>query len=411
VIRDFQPLFFVFWVSAMRRFSRWISAKLIRDYQRKSDLEVRARYGSLEGWTSLVGNGILFLIKLAMGLYIGSVSLIADAIHTLSDSASSVVLVLGFEAAKKPSDKEHPFGHGRMESVAALVISVILFVAGFELLKGSIHRTVEPKVTGAPAWIIAVVGCTIVLKELMARFSYGLADIIDSEALRADALHHRSDAITTVMVVAALVGCKLGLSRADGIMGCMVSLFIFFSAYKTAKRAINPLLGEPPSRQTLLEIERTARGCDGVLGVHDIICHRYGQTNIVSLHIEVYDRLSASELHSLAEGVEEDITARTGAGVVVHIDPINKEHPQYEAIEETIRDIVSSEKKVHSFHELRIVGHKIDSCCVVFDISLQKDVDERDASDIIRSIQDRFRQKFPLMKVFIKAEPRYAYDI
>jgi cation diffusion facilitator family transporter len=395
----------------MKRFTRWISAKLIRDYQRINDLKVRAQYGALEGWTSIVVNSVLFLVKLAMGLYIASVSLVADAVHTLSDSATSIVLLLGFQAAKRPSDKEHPFGHGRMEAVSALVISVLLFVAGFELLKGSIHRIIEPRVSTASLWIIALVIATMAVKELMARFSLELGNIIDSAALKADAFHHRSDAISTAFVVVALVASRFGFNRADGTMGCFVSLIIFFSAYKIAKEAINPLLGEPPSKQTLREIETVAKGHNGVLGVHDIICHRYGQTNIISLHIEVSDRLSAPELHTLAEVVEEDITARMGGSVVVHIDPINKEHPQYEAIAKTIENIVSSEKKVHSFHELRIVGCQVNKCNVVFDISLQKDVDEKDARDVIRSIKDKFREKFPEMKVFIKAEPRYVYNV
>jgi len=129
----------------MRQFTRWIVVKLIENHQNINDLKVRARYGALEGWSSIVINILLFVFKITIGLSIKSVSLIADAIHTLADSATSVVVIIGFKIAKKPSDKEHPFGHGRMESIAALIVSVLLFIAGTELLGKSIHSITQPR--------------------------------------------------------------------------------------------------------------------------------------------------------------------------------------------------------------------------------------------------------------------------
>ena len=395
----------------MRRFTRWIAARLIPNHERIDDLKVRARYGTLEGWTSIVVNTLLFVIKILVGLSINSVSLIADAVHTLADSATSVVVIIGFKMAKKPADKEHPFGHGRMESVATLIVSVLLFIAGFELLQHSVRSTLDPHTSTASLAVLLLIGGTILVKELLSRFSYELGDMIDSQTLKADALHHRSDVFATALVLVALIAARFGYTRIDGIMGICVSLVIFYSAYLIAREAITPLLGEAPSKETLKEIVRLAVAHEGVSGVHDIIYHRYGQTSIVSLHIEVSDQESAFRLHALAEDVEAEIGRKTGGTVVAHIDPINKDHPQYEAVARTIGEIISVDPRVHSFHDLRIVGCDMNKCNVVFDIALEDDADEQEIYDLIRSIRTKFTNRFPEMKTVIKAEPKYTYSL
>jgi len=397
-------------VKSMKKITHWIAAKVIKDHQNVNDLKVRARYGALEGWASIVINLLLFVVKIVLGLSIKSVSLIADAVHTLADSGTSAVVIIGFKIARKPSDKEHPFGHGRMESVAAMVVSVLLFMAGVELVEKSIHAIIKPHSSTASTNVIIVILVTIVIKELMSRFSYQLGEIIDSQALKADALHHRSDVIATTLVVVALIATRFGYNYVDGVMGVLVSLIIFYSAFSIAKEAVNPLLGEAPSKETIKEREKLALGHEGVLGVHDVIFHKYGQTSIISLHIEVSDKDSAFSLHNLSEEVEQEIAGKMGGTVVVHIDPINKEHPEYEAITQTIRDIILEDRRVNSFHEVRIVGCKANRCNVVFDIVLEQDADEQETYDIIHHITEKFKTKYPEMKTVIKAEPKHAYS-
>jgi len=395
----------------MKKFTHWIAAKAIKDHQSVNDLKVRSRYGALEGWTSIVINLLLFVVKIVLGLSIRSVSLIADAVHTLADSGTSAVVIIGFKIARKPSDKEHPFGHGRMESVAALVVSVLLFMAGVELMEKSVHAIVKPHSSTAPASVILVILATLVIKELMSRFSYQLGEIIDSQALKADALHHRSDVIATTLVVVALIATRFGYNNIDGIMGVGVSLIIFYSAFSIAKEAVNPLLGEAPSKEEIKEIENLAKAHEGVFGVHDVIFHKYGQTSIISLHIEVSDNDSAFKLHELAEQVEDTITQKIPGMAVVHVDPINKDHPQYEQITQAIKEIIYGDRRINSFHDLRIVGCDANRCNVIFDIVLEQDADEQETYDIIRSITEKFKTKFPEMKTVIKAEPKYAYSL
>jgi len=395
----------------MKKITHWIAAKLIKEHQSVNNPKVRCAYGELEGWSSIVINLLLFFVKIVLGISIKSVSLIADAIHTLSDSGSSIVVIIGFKMAGKPSDKEHPFGHGRMESIASLIVSVLLFMAGIELLEKSFLAVIHPKSVTAPVWVIVVVTGTIVIKELMARFSYHLGEIIDSQSLKADALHHRTDAITTILVVVALISTRSGYNYIDGIMGLIVSLVIFYSAYSITKAAINPLLGQAPSTETIKKIEKSALGHEGVLGVHDVIFHKYGQTNVISLHIEVSDSESACALHALAERVEDSITSVIPGMAVVHVDPINKNHPQYELIRVAVKEIVSGETRVNSFHDLRIVGHDPARCNVVFDIVLEQNANELETDDIIGCIIEKFKAQFPKMKISIKVEPKYAYTL
>ena len=395
----------------MNKLTSWLAEKLIKDHHRVNDLKVRARYGALEGWASILINIVLFVIKLLAGISIRSVALIGDAVHTLSDSATSVVVIIGFKIARKPSDKEHPFGHGRMEAVAALIVAVLLFVAGFEVMKSSVLAILRPHSDAASWWLVLVIAATVLVKELMARFSYRLGDMIDSAALRADALHHRSDAVSTTLVVVALVAGRFDYKYFDGVMGGFVALVIFYSGYKVAKEAVTPLLGAAPSREDIEQVEQIAMAHEAVSGVHDIIMHSYGYTSVVSLHIEVPDDKPPFELHEIAEEIEARIGAKRGGMVVVHIDPINKNHPQYEAISAAIQELVSADERVTSFHELRIVGRGIDKCNAVFDIALAEDTDEQEQYDIVNSLREKLVDEFPEIGVVIKAEPRYAYNV
>ena len=177
----------------MKKITHWLVSKIISNYQNVDDLKVRLRYGLLEGWISIVLNLLMFAVKLVLGLMIRSVALVADALHTLADSGTSLVVIIGFKIARKPSDREHPFGHGKMESVTALIIAVLLFVVCVELLEKSVYRIFNPTTSRASLFIILIIVGTALVKEIMSRFSSVLGDMIDSRALKADALHHRTE--------------------------------------------------------------------------------------------------------------------------------------------------------------------------------------------------------------------------
>ncbi len=395
----------------MKKLTSWIVSKCIIEHQNINNIDVRTRYGMLEGVVSIVGNTLLFIVKIIAGISVNSIALIADAVHTLADSVTSMVIVIGFKMAGRPSDKEHPFGHGRMEAVAALVVSVLLFVAGIELIEKAVGNILHPpQVTPASFNLIMLISVTLVFKEIMARFSYALGDMIDSGAIRADALHHRTDSIATGLVIIALVFSRYGYDRIDGIMGIFVSGIIFYAAYLTAKDAINPLIGEAPSEKILKQIETIAITQPSVKGVHDIIVHKYGSTNIISLHIEVAGTESAFELHDIAQRIEDKIDFEIGGMVIVHIDPINNDHPLYDSAIQAVKEIVIKDERIKSFHGLRIFGGDSDKLWMAFDIDLFETTAEEKKKDIQYSIRTGLENQFPDVKVRIHVDPSYTYN-
>ena len=394
----------------MKTLTQWLVRKLIPGYRDVDNVKVRARYGSLEAWTSILGNLILFAIKLALGLTVQSVAIVADAIHTLSDTGTSIVILIGFKIAKRPSDREHPFGHGRMEYIATLIVSVLLIVAGFELFKTALGKIFNPSIENTKVtWTVGLIlAGTIVIKEIMARFARELATMIKSKTLEADFWHHRSDVYSTILVLAAMVLSYFGYLYVDGIAGLGVALIVMYAGYAIAREAISPLLGEKPDAKILDEIKSTAMQVPGVLGVHDVIVHRYGQVNLVSLHIEVSDAEPIAKLHDTSELVEEKIENKLGGSAVVHIDPLSKTHPRYQEIHDLIEEIIEPNGQILSFHDLRI-NDEDQKIIVSFDITVNPSADEQQIAVIKQQLCSQITEKIPQAKVAIKPEPPYAY--
>ncbi len=395
----------------MKKLSVSIAKKLIRDKRPPEHPDVRVKYGILEGWLSILVNCLLFIIKITAGIKIQSAALIADAVHTLADSATSIVIIIGFKISQKPSDAEHPFGHGRIEPIATLIISILLFVAGFELLHHSIRNIMTPSNTKAGYMIILIILGTVIIKELLARFSFAIGDYINSDALKADALHHRSDVFATLLVVVALIASRFGYYNVDGVMGCFVSLIIFYSAFLIAKDAISPLLGEAPSPEFLKQIEDLCLSITGVLGVHDIISHQYGQNRITSLHIEVCHKQNAFELHMIAEQIEDDIGVTTNGIAVVNIDPVNRNHPGYEAVSGIITSAIKKDDRINLFYDLKIIGENIENASILFNIETTDAIPETENNAVITELSDNIKASLPGIRIRIKANPRFSYNV
>ncbi|MCK4629655.1 MAG: cation transporter, partial [Sedimentisphaerales bacterium] len=290
--------------------------------------------------------------------------------------------------------------------------AIILIVAGIELLKSSAVRIMYPQIKAAQiSWFLVVVlAVTIIIKELMARFARELGRMIQSKALEADFWHHRSDAFSTLLVLVAMACAHLKFMYVDGVAGAGVALIVMYSGYAVAHSAISPLLGERPSREMISRIEDAARSLEGVLGVHDVIVHRYGQANLISLHIEVNDSRPAIELHDLSEQVEELIENKLGGSTVVHIDPLNKNHERYQEINTAIKQATEQDSRIVGFHELRIVGRD-PRTKAVFDITIDERVSRRETRMIIQQLTDNITRQLPDLRLAIKAEPRYAYTV
>ena len=277
--------------------------------------------GLLEGWISIVLNTALFAVKYWVGVTAGSVSMIADAWHTLSDTLTSVVVIIGFRASARPADGEHPFGHGRAEAVSSIIIGTLLAVVGFEFGQNSIHRLIDHTAASFSTLSIVVFLVSVALKEALARFSFWAGRKIHSGALMADGWHHRSDAIASALIVAgALAGGKLWWM--DGVLGIGVSLLIFYAAFDILKSSISVSLGEAPDealdRRIRAVIRETVTCAEDT---HHLHVHRYGDHLEVTVHLRVPPAMPVAEAHAVATRVEKALRAAVGAETTVHIEP------------------------------------------------------------------------------------------
>jgi cation diffusion facilitator family transporter len=383
----------------------WLVRTFVPQPEAVSEPHVRTRYGLLEGWVSVAVNLVVFVAKLIPGVLIGSLALIADAFHSLGDVASSGVVIWGFRQAARPSDREHPFGHGRLENVASLVVALLLLLTAWEFGKASVERLREPRAVEFSLWLLVLLAATAVVKEWLARFARELGNRIGSTALIGDFWHHRSDVLATVIVIAALAAARLGWSWVDGLGGLLVSAIIAWAAWQLLRASLDPLIGEAPSTLLLEEIRTEALQVTGVDAVHDLIVHRYGGLHVISVHVEVADALDIVRGHEVAEAVEERLNERFRAWTVVHVDPVNRQHPLYPEIDAFLRETLPALGGQSSYHDLRIVGSAAHPF-VLLDLKVEGG-EAAAAADVLRRA---VVQRFPVVaKVGISLEPTYVY--
>ncbi len=351
----------------------------------------RGNIGIIQGWISICANLLLFVLKLIFGFLSNSIALIADAFHTLSDMVSSAVVVFGFKMASKPADKEHPFGHGRAETIAALTISILIGFTGIEFIKTSITRFLDPAAIELSWAVILVVITTIILKEVLARLSFNLGDKINSNTLIADAIHHRSDMWSSVLVLSAFGGTWLGYPKADALMGIGVAVMMIQSAYAIARSAIDDLLGKPVDKKTIKNIKEYAMQVAEVSNVHDIVVHSYGAHRFISLHIEIAEGKSPESMHEIADNVEKLLSEELEADVITHVDPVTIDGEEISVV----KGIIMENQKLFGLHEsiqdLRIVkNHHVESILFQIPVPVEFNKQEKFSKKCSEDLGDKY---------------------
>jgi cation diffusion facilitator family transporter len=285
-------------------------------------LKNRTQYIYLEGWTSISVNFVLFIFKYWVGIISGSVALIADAWHTISDSMSSVIVLIGNKITTKPADKMHPFGHGRAEIISGIIIGMILGFIAFEFLLESLARLRNR--IAAPYGIMAIIvtAMAVIIKEGLAQFAFRIGKKVNSTVLIADAWHHRSDAISSLLI---LIGIFLGeyFWWIDGFLGIIVSVLIFYATYEILRDAINPLLGEQPTDSLMNRIRSI---CEDVLhfesDIHHFHIHRYGDHKELTFHMRMPPDMTIEEAHNIVNQIEAKIRIELNIEATIHMEPI-----------------------------------------------------------------------------------------
>ncbi len=379
---------------------------LIPEYGNTTDPAVRAKYGYLEGFVSIICNTLLFIIKLILGLFINSIALIADSFHTLSDSGTSAVVILGFKMAKKPADKEHPFGHGRVEYIATLIVAILLFIVGLGFIQQSIERIVE-SIGLENTQFALVIGIVIIIsaliKEFLAQFSFAIGKKINSDVLIADAWHHRSDAIASVAVGVGIIGSTYGYPFLDPIFGVVVSLIIIYVGYDLIQKTSHTLIGYAPDKESVSEISELVRSIDGVHSLEDVTIHDYGMTKIVSLQVKVENDLRLDEAHKIADDIETKISEKLNFSTIIHLEP-EELHQDKETSKRIIEKILESEEKVISFHKIKIVRFG-NSENIRMHLIVDKDMSVEDTHTLCHNLESIIHEKYGECKLDIHLEP------
>lgn len=384
-----------------------ILQRWVQPHPQMSKSEQKARAGSIEGIVSICVNLAMFGVKLIFGRLLFSHALVADAFHSLSDALSSVAIMIGLRASNKPPDKEHPFGHGRVEFITTLIMSGFLLVAGYEILKSSLSGLHTPAIHQPDILVYVVIVITILANECLTRMSFALAKITDSKALLVEGQHHRSDAWSSVLVLISMTATHFHILYMDSIVGIIISLWIMWTAISAARKAMDPLIGEAPSREELKALEKLSQDHPDIFHIHDIIYHKYGHNRLLSVHIEISDKHSLLKAHGIAEDFERQVQRALDATVVVHIDPVNPDHPRYQEVRNAIQEALQTTPDVDHFYALRIIDREEKPSQAAFCVSCTKEAQNED--QIQAALFNQLSTRIPDMDFVIHVAPIWAY--
>ena len=345
----------------------------IKDYKNTSDSKVRERYGKFAGAVGIISNALLCMAKIAVGLIAGSIAIIADGINNLTDASSSVMTLVGFRLASIPEDRNHPYGHARIEYLTGLFVSVLIIVLGVQLFKTSFAKVLHPDPLEFSYLTVAVLIAAILVKLWQSVFNADIGRRINSVTLAATAADSRNDVIaTSAVLLSVLIGRFTGL-QTDGYMGCLVALFIVWSGVQLVRETTSPLLGEAPDESLVKAITDTVRQEPGVLGMHDLMVHNYGPGKIfASIHVEVDADGDLMESHDMIDNIERTVKDTLHIEFVVHMDPVKLHDPLIEKMSDIIKDAFSPLEGVESIHDFRIVPGPTHTN-VIFDVVLAPD--------------------------------------
>lgn len=382
--------------------NRLVNYLLKKDPNIKSEYN-RTKVGYISGITGIIINLFLFIIKLFSGIISGSVSIMADSFNNLSDAASSVVTIVGFKLSTLPADEEHPFGHGRIEYLSALVVAFMVMLVGVQFIKTSFEKILNPETVIFSTIPFILLLISILFKVFLALFNNNLGKLIDSTTLKAAAFDSIGDVIITTVVVISFILSKFTSIPIDGYIGVIVALFILISGIKLIKETISPLIGEAPSKELVNEIQRSLMSYDNIIGVHDLIVHSYGPGRcMASIHAEIPSSLDVMTIHEIIDNAEREISAKLNIILVVHMDPICVDNKDIIKTRTEVLKIVADHPNLLSMHDFRMVG-KGDHKNLIFDVVLKNDKNSSKVTD--EYIKDT------LKKEITKIHPNYGVVI
>jgi len=385
--------------------------KFIKNYNDAQNPEVRVHVGRFAGFIGIFANVVLFAIKLVFGLVFGSISIIADSLNNLSDSGSNVLTVVGYTISGKPADKDHPYGHARMEYLASLLISIIVTFLGFEMLSASIEKIVgEPTEQDYSLVAIIVLASTIIVKVLVAILNFKLGKHIDSKALKATAIDSISGVIATSAVVLGMILTPYTGPYTDAVIGIVIAVYIMVMGIKLVVESSNTLIGEAPDKEFTHNIIQKIKSYEGVLGIHDLVIHSYGANRcFATVHVEIDADGEIMHSHDLMDNIEADFLKNEGINLVIHMDPISISDPETNELRHKCLEIVSSLSQEYSqpvsMHDFRIVKG-VTHTNVLFDVSITTEFTLSN-EELCRQLSEKIKEINPLYHLVLTIDRDY----
>ena len=372
--------------------NNFIIKKFIKDYENVNDSKVRESYGVTASIAGIIANTFLSIGKILTGFIFNSISVMADGVNNLSDGASSVVTLIGFKISGKPADKDHPFGHARMEYLTGLILGIAVLIVGVELIKSSFNKIMNPSETTFSIAMVIVLILSILIKLWLSLFYKKLGDKISSVPLKASSTDSRNDVISTIVVLLSLFISRATGFEVDGYVGVLVAIFILYSGFEILKDILNPLLGEMPDTEFVESIENKIMSYEGILNTHDLVVHNYGPNRyFATVHAEVDAKEDILKAHDLIDNIERDFAREFNMNLVIHLDPIITDDKEINALKVLTEHKVKTINEKLTIHDFRVVKGDTHTN-LIFDVLVPVDCDIK-SRELVSLIEKEIQQE------------------
>lgn len=373
--------------------SNWLLKTFVKNYDNVTNSKVRTAYGVLASVVGIICNVILFAIKLVIGLILGSVAVMADAFNNLSDAASSIIGFVGVKMADKPADEDHPFGHGRMEYISALIVAFIVIEVGLSFFKSSIEKITNPQSITFSLVSVIILAVSICIKLWLGVFNRKLGNRINSSVMKATATDAFGDVITTAVTVISIIVAEFTSLNIDGYVGVLVSLVVMWAGIGIVRDTIAPLIGEAVDPELYEQIVKMVEGYEGIVGTHDLIVHNYGPgRSMASVHAEVPADVDLLKAHELIDRIEADVRNELGIFMVIHMDPIETKNEAVREYKAMVKEVIASIDEAIEIHDFRIVDGE-EQVNLIFDTVVPYSYDKKAEAELRETICSRVKER------------------
>lgn len=382
----------------------------IKNYKNTEDAKVRTSYGILSSIVGIICNVLLFAGKLAVGAAVRSVSVMADAFNNLSDAASSVISFVGVKMAGKPADREHPFGHGRIEYIAALAVAFLVLQVGFTFFKNSIEKIRNPEALSFDLVSMLILLASVCVKLWLGYFNRILGKRINSSVMQAAATDALGDVVTTLATIGSILFFHFTKINIDGFVGLLVSLVVMWAGIGIARDTLEPLIGQPVDPQLYKKISDFVESYDGILGSHDLIVHNYGPTrSLASIHAEVPNDVDVEVSHEIIDRIERDAAKKLGLFLVIHMDPIAVGDGRVTALKSQVDGVLKQLDSRLTLHDFRVVDGE-QQINLIFDVVIPHSYHEKEKAQLRLELEEKVHGLDPRYQCVITLENGYIAE-